>query len=328
MKTEDKALRIGTWFLVFALAVRFIGGSLLSDIHALRENPGLSSLLLYLGTGRVFTPDETTEPPEATHSTAPPTEPPPRAFSPEDASLVAIQNHPGYPVDVQAMLQQPLQWLLTDAQPTVLIIHSHTCESYENTEGYLPTVDYRTLDEDYNMISVGAHLAKALKERGISVIHDTTVHDYPSYDNAYKLSRKTVAQYLQQYPSICLVLDIHRDAYENAAGQQVSNTITIDGQSSAKLMIVAGTDAYGENHPQWRNNTAIAVKLQAVLEQRYPGLCRPLSIRSSAFNQDLSPGALLIEVGTAGDTRQEALTAAGFLAEGIAALAGGSGSLA
>jgi stage II sporulation protein P len=68
----------------------------------------------------------------------------------------------------------------------------------------------------------------------------------------------------------------------------------------------------------------LAVKLQAVLQRLYPGLCRNLTVRSSAFNQDLSPGALLIEVGTAGDTRQDALYAAELLADGIAELSHGS----
>ena len=89
-------------------------------------------------------------------------------------------------------------------------------------------------------------------------------------------------------------------------------------------MLVAGTDGYGEGHTNWQENLSVAVKLQAVLEKQYPGLCRDLSIRSSAFNQDLSSGALLIEVGTAGDTRQQALAAVTFLADGIARLAYGT----
>ena len=204
------------------------------------------------------------------------------------------------------------------------ILHSHTCESYENTEGYVPSGFYRTRDENCNMISIGKHLAQCLEKQGVSVIHDTTVHDYPSYNDAYKLSRQTVQRYLEQYPTISLVLDIHRDAYEDSNGNQLSSTVSIDGVTASKLMIVAGTNGYDEGHPDWRENLSVAVKLHAVLEKSYPGLCRSLAIRSSAFNQDLSPGSLLIEVGTAGDTRQQALAAAEFLADGIAQLSQGS----
>jgi stage II sporulation protein P len=174
------------------------------------------------------------------------------------------------------------------------------------------------------MISIGKHLAQCLEKQGVSVIHDTTVHDYPSYNDAYKLSRQTVQRYLEQYPTISLVLDIHRDAYEDSDGNQLSSTVSIDGVTASKLMIVAGTNGYDEGHPDWRENLSVAVKLHAVLEKSYPGLCRSLAIRSSAFNQDLSPGSLLIEVGTAGDTRQQALAAAEFLADGIAQLSQGS----
>ena len=69
---------------------------------------------------------------------------------------------------------------------------------------------------------------------------------------------------------------------------------------------------------------ALAAKLHAQLEKRFPGICRPISFRTERFNQDLSAGALLIEVGAAGDTLEEALVAVGALAEGIADLALGT----
>lgn len=324
MKLEQKTLRICATVIVFACALRFFGSGMVQDVTALFLEPTVSSVLLYAGTGRVYHPPaaepatepETTSPPETAAS--------PLTFSQEDAALVEVTNHPGSSIDVPAMLVTPLAWDLTEEAPTVLILHSHACESYKNTEGYTPSGAYRTTEEAYNMVSIGTHLANCLRERGISVLHDTTLHDYPSYNDAYRLSRKTVQAYLEQYPSIRLVLDIHRDAYEDGNGNQLSSTVTIDGVTASRLMLVTGTNGYEEGHPNWRENLSMAVKLQAVLEKSYPGLCRSLSIRSSAFNQDLSPGALLIEVGTAGDTRQQALAAATFLADGIAQLSHGS----
>lgn len=323
MKIEQKVLRIGAAVILFACAVRFFGSGLVQDATALFLDPSVSSVLLYAGTGRVFPSAQTQQDPEP-ETTAPQKTPEIPVFSAEDADLVPVSNYAGGSIDIPAMLQAPLSWDLTEDAPTVLILHSHTCESYENTEGYTPSGAYRTREETYNMISIGQRLTDCLKAKGISVLHDTTVHDYPSYNDAYTLSRATAQSYLEEYPSIRLVLDIHRDAYEDANGNQLSSTVTIDGVTSSKLMLVAGTDGYGEGHPDWRENLSMAVKLQAILEKTYPGLCRPLAIRSSAFNQDLSPGALLIEVGTAGDTRQQALAAAEFLADGIAQLAHGS----
>lgn len=329
MKLEQKSLRIGGAVILLAVMLRFLSSGLFTNATELHMDSGLTSFLLYIGTGRVYSAEPSTDTPNTPEDTptepeSPLPQPKPQNFSASDASLVSVTNHPGYDIDVAAMLETPLIWDLTESSPTVLILHSHTCESYENTEGYTPSDPYRTMDERYNMVSIGKYLADCLRQKGISVIHDTTIHDYPSYDDAYPQSRKTVQKYLEEYPSISLVLDIHRDAYEDSSGNQARNTVTINGKASSKLMLVAGTNAYGQGHPNWEENLSMAVKLQTVLQQMYPGLCRNLTIRSSAFNQDLSPGALLIEVGTAGDTRQDALYAAQLLADGIAALAYGS----
>lgn len=329
MKPEQKSLRIGAAVIAFAVIMRFFGSGMAEDLTKLMIRWNFPAVMLYLGTGRVYhqyeappvdaPPAEQTESPQVTEP-----EPVQAVFGEEDALLVSLTNYPGYTLDVDTLLQQPLCWDLTIAEPTVLIYHSHTCESYENTENYIASDPYRTQDNRYNMVSVGAHLASRLEENGITVIHDTTVYDYPSYNDAYILSRKTVEEYLAEYPSICLVLDIHRDAYEDGSGNQARNTVNVNGVSSSRLMVLTGSNASGQGHTQWQENLSKAVKLQAVLERMYPGLCRPVTIRSTAFNQDMSPGALLIEVGTAGDTRQDALNAAGFLADGIVALAHGS----
>lgn len=329
MKTEEKVLRIGTAAIVFAVVLRLFAGGLYDKLTGWLVSDELTAILLYAGTGKVFRP---VSPPETAAPTEPPAEPEtptepemePATFSADDAVYVSLTNHAGYSFDTEQLLQSPLSWDLTGDEPTVLILHSHACESYENTEGYTPSAYYRTADTNYNMVSVGTHLAQCLEEKGIRVIHDTALHDGVSYNDAYKNSRAATKAYLEQYPSIRLVLDIHRDAYEDGKGNQASNTLTINGQKSARLMIVSGTDAFGEDHGNWSENLSTALKLQATLEKLYPGLCRPLSVRSSAFNQDLSPGALLIEVGTAGDERQAALQAAALLADGIAALAAGS----
>lgn len=327
MKPEEKCLRIGAAIILFAVFLRFAGSGFASDMTALFENPRFSSILLYAGTGRVYCVQSTDEPAsdgvqETVSEPAQLQDTP--VFSPEDAVLVSVTNYPGYDIDIPAMLEQPLTWDLTQSEPTVLIFHSHTCESYENTEGYDASDPYRTRDSRYNMISIGQHLAKCLQEKGISVIHDTTVHDFPSYNNAYSLSRETVKKYLAEYPAIRLVLDIHRDAYEDASGNQASDTVTVNGHEAARIMLVSGTDAGGYTHTAWRENLSVAVKLHTVLEKMYPGLCRDLTMRSYYFNQDLSPGALLVEVGTAGDTRQSALYAAELLADGIASLSCGA----
>ena len=301
-------------------------------LERLLSDPEAVSLLLYLETGRVvdLTPQQTetkpqeTEPAETTGVTQP--APMGLCFTEEDAALIQVSNFSHYNVDIPSLLSTRLQWDLTEDSPKVLILHTHATESYTQTAqfSYTPSAAYRTLDTGYNMIRVGQALKEALEQKGITVIHDTTLHDYPSYNDAYIQSRKTAQQWLTLYPSISLVIDLHRDAAGDSTVKQLSTGIVVDNTKTAQLMLVVGSNAGGRQHPNWKTNFALAAKLHAQLEKRFPGICRPISFRTERFNQDLSAGALLIEVGGAGDTLEEALAAAEFLAEGIWDLAFGT----
>ncbi len=333
MELEQRSIRIGASVIACMVVLRMLGAGLPQPLTTALSSPTVASFILYLQTGRVVRPTAPQTPVQNNTSSTEPTQPPAPAdpqtptvpvFSPQDASLVEIHNTCGYPVDIETLLQAPLTWDLTDEQPSVLILHSHGSESYTKTESYEESTDYRTLNADYNMVSVGRRLMQQLTASGIHVLHDETLHDYPSYDGSYENARTSIESYLKQYPSIRLVLDLHRDAMEDAAGNQLSYCTDINGTSVAKLMFVVGTDAGGLTHPNWQANMALAAKLHVQLARTYAGICRPISFRSQRFNQDLSAGAVLVEIGAAGNTRQEALAAADILAEAITALANGS----
>ena len=243
-------------------------------------------------------------------------------FSAEDARLVELYNTSGKQPDPDALLRQPLNWQLAGAEPTVLILHTHGSESYTPAdEPYTAISGYRTLDEAYNMLSIGDAVAAVLEENGIGVIHDRQLHDYPSYNGSYVHARKAISGYLEDHPEILLVLDLHRDA-SGSPGRQLRTEALVNGEVSAQLMLVMGT-----NYDSWEENLALAAKLHARLEQQHPGIMRPINLRSQRFNQDLSPGALLVEVGAAGNTRQEALIAVRELGKAIASLAAGTESI-
>ena len=313
---EQKALQVGTVVILLAVLLRLVGTR--QDLAR-----DAATALVFFGSGRLITqtePQETTIPPE---TEATPQDAVVPVFGQED--LVPVNS--AWDVDTLGLLQSPLRWDLRSDQPTVLILHTHATESFENTEGYPQTSPYRTLDENYNMVSVGTEVAAILEDAGIHVIHARTAHDYPDYNSAYGNARETIQKILQENPSICLVLDLHRDAAEDAQGQQVVETVNIDGAESARLMLVMGSDKGSLSHAQWQKNLSLAVKLQAQLERDAPGLCRPVQLVTARYNQDLSTGALLVEVGTAGNTRDQALQAARYLAQGIIALANGANIL-
>ena len=256
---------------------------------------------------------------------------PPMDYSPEPTlpvfdpeAEIEIKNTSGKTPDIPALLTAPLEWMLADSHPTVLILHSHTSESYERGNlDYEETADYRTLDERYNMLAVGDRVAQKLEEAGIGVIHDREFHDYPSYNSAYTSARKAIQAELKEHDGILLVLDLHRDAAEEA-GQQLPTAITMDGQRCARLMTVLGVGRNGLPNDQWQENLSLALKLQVQLERAAPGITRPISMRPQRFNQDLAPFSLLVEMGSAGDTLEEALRAADLLAACIVSLENGS----
>lgn len=333
MDLQKRFLQIGAAVITCALLFRF-GGSTLEHVTNALAKPEVASFFLFLETGRMIRPLEEpqtattvpTVPSTAPTSTQPAEEKTVAVFSDADVPLVEINNTSNYTADVAAFLQQPLAWDLTQDGPTVLILHTHGTESYANTENYTEYVPYRTLDPAYNIISIGQAISDRLTAGGIQVLHDTTAHDYPSYTDSYNHARNAIQSYLDEYPSIRLVLDIHRDSVEDESGQQISPTVPCNGEEAAQLMLVMGTDANGLIHPDWQENMALAVKLHAQLEKTCPGICRPLCLRTQRYNQDLSSGALLIEVGTAGNTRQEALAAAEVLSQSILDLAYGTDS--
>lgn len=312
---EQKVLQVCMTVLVVALLVRIAGTW---------EKEDVARTLLFISSGRMVTQELIQEPEKET-------EEPVR--SDQEAAAIPVfgesqqelvQVNADWPVDTLELLRQPLTWDLMGEEPTVLILHSHATESYEKEAQYTETSPYRTLDTDYNMVSVGARVAEILEAEGIRVIHDRTLHDYPSYNDAYGNARSAITDTLAEYPSVCLILDLHRDAAEDAGGNQKVSTVLVDDEPCANLMLVMGSDKGSLSYPNWERNLALAVKLQAQLEQTYTGLCKPIKLVTSRYNQDLSTGALLVEVGTAGNTHAQAIRAAEYLAEGIVALAKGA----
>ena len=325
MNWENWCFRIGAGAVIFALAIRLLSGGVAQAVVTTFASPNTAAALLFLETGRILRPAPTESlAPQSASATAPAEEKTVAVFAPEDADLVEVHSVCGYDTDLAGWLATPLSWELIKKEPTVLIIHSHGTESYRKTENYDEYTAYRTRDNQYNVVSVGEEIKKVLQAGGISVIHDTTRHDDPSYSKSYANARKSIQNYLEKYPSIQMVLDIHRDSVENKDGQQVHLTAKSSTETSAQLMMVVGTDV-NLKHPSWPENMALAVKLHAQLEKNTPGICRPISFRKQRFNQDLSRGAIIVEVGSAGNTRQEALLAGRLLAEGILDLAYGTG---
>ncbi|MCH5211386.1 MAG: stage II sporulation protein P [Oscillospiraceae bacterium] len=234
------------------------------------------------------------------------------------ATNIQIKNATQYSVDLGALCAQPLETILDKGDsPEVLIMHTHTTECYAGDE--MSGEGERTTNESYNVCAVGDIIAETLEGYGISVIHDKTIHDYPSYQGAYTRAMNTINSDLETYPNVKVVLDIHRDAYVYSDGTKLRVAANVNGSDTAQVMLVLGTDSMGLYHPYWRSNLSLATKIQSAAEIMYPGLMRPIDLRSERFNMHATKGSILIEIGSNGNSLAEAKSSAGYIGNAIAA---------
>lgn len=233
-----------------------------------------------------------------------------------DADLRAAVTTPSLPFDVE----------VNSDEPQVLILHTHATETYQTWPDlvYDPDFTARTQNTVLNMCVVGEKMAEVLNAAGINTLHDTTLHDSPSYTESYDRSYATTQAYLEKYPSIKVVLDVHRDAIEDSDGTRVKPLCTVGGEDTAQVMIIAGCDNGSSiSLPNWRLNLRFAAAWEEAMESRTPGLTRPVMCAYRYYNQDLTTGSLLIEIGGHANTVAEAVRAGQYAAEALAVLLGG-----
>jgi len=237
---------------------------------------------------------------------------------------VCINNRSDHTFD-ETLFDGTFAAALSDTgEPQVLILHTHGSEAYTMPAGqdYTASGECRTTDNSCNVTRVGEELKAVLEEAGICVLHDTTLHDYPEYSGAYGRSLAAAEDYLEQYPSIAFVLDIHRDAIYDTEGNPYKVVSPVAGVNTAQMSFVIGTDGGGLDHPYWQDNLRLAAAVQQALAEKYPTLMRPITVRNSRYNQHLTPGCLLVEMGAAGNSLEEALLSARLLGEALAEVLG------
>ena len=236
-----------------------------------------------------------------------------------------LLNETPYAPDLAALLQWDVSLRSSAAEgPRVLILHTHTSEGYlpagsAYIEGAIGDAVY-TKNSEQNVISVGETLCRILNEKGITAMQCTVMHDDPTLSGAYERSAETVRTYLERYPTIELVIDLHRDAVQSADGAYVRSEGIYDGEATAQVMAVVGTDANGTPFDNWQQNLALALQLRHALNQDGNSLGRPVYLRNASFYQELAPRALLLEIGSAANSPEEASRAAEAVGKALASL--------
>ena len=232
---------------------------------------------------------------------------------------MVITNNTSYELDLNSLASEGTSVKLASEGPQILIIHTHGSEAYTPSiaDGYTSSDNYRTEDAEYSVIRVGDELASCLQSYGLSVIHDKNIYDYPSYTGSYGKSQEAIKKYLEEYPGISVVLDVHRDAIGD--GDVVYKTIAeANGKPCSQLMLLVGTGENGLEHPNWQENLKFALYLQSAVVTKYPSLARPIALKKERYNQHLTTGSLILEVGSSGNTLSEALNAVRLFADAVA----------
>lgn len=237
-----------------------------------------------------------------------------------DGHNFSIRNTTSYDIDVDGLLEGDLPFEFEDSrQVQVLIVHTHTCESYmtDDSDVYPQSFYPRTTNNELNVYAVGEIIKEKLKEKGIGVVHAKEQHDSPSYDGAYDRSYSTIQKYLEKYKGIKVVIDLHRDSMTQEDNTKLKPVFEYDGKKGAQIMIMSGYGANDSDFPTWEGNLAFAIKLQEKCESMYPDMMRPLYFGDFTYNMNANSGSLLIEFGTDANTLDEAKYSAGLFANAL-----------
>ena len=227
---------------------------------------------------------------------------------------VYIKNASNKTLDAAALAEPGFAAKLTDSAPQVLILHTHGSEAYTMPAGreYVSTGTCRTANTTCNAVRVGDEIASVLSAYGISVLHDRTLYDDPLYEGAYGRSVEGIEAYQEKYPSLTFILDIHRDAVEDAQHRQYK-LVSLEDPHAAQLSFIMGS-----NHDGWEENLKLAIAVAEAIKADYPTVMRPITLRNSNYNQHKSLGSMLVEVGAAGNSLEEALFSARIFAAAFA----------
>lgn len=230
---------------------------------------------------------------------------------------IYLKNNTELKVDLKSLfLAKTGYHIEKNGSPQVLILHTHATESYMPTSrDYYTNKDVtRSTDNSKNMVAIGEIVTKKLNAKGINTLHSKTQHDYPSYNESYSRAADTICSYKRKYKDLKVVIDIHRDAISDGKTDKIKLTKDINGKPAAQIMLVMGSQSGGvKNFPNYKENLKLAVKIQSKAEQMYPGLARSICLMSKNYNESLTNGSVLIEIGTDANSFEEAKYSAELL---------------
>lgn len=200
--------------------------------------------------------------------------------------------------------------------PTVLIYHTHATEAFLQTDDYTyeESAEWRTKDNEKNIVRVGEALKSELEALGFNVIHDTANVEPPEITSAYSRSLDV----MKSYEDVDIYIDVHRNAAEVGVS---GNTVDVGGKACAKMFFVVGTGVgtyEGEYDiaPDWKANYILARSVQHNVSKHALGIMKPIRTKVGRHNQHMGL-CLLIEIGNNANTMQEAFNSVPYFAAAL-----------
>lgn len=194
--------------------------------------------------------------------------------------------------------------------PQILIYHTHSQEAFADS---VPG------DVSTTIVGAGEYLAYILEEEyGYEVLHHVASYDTQQHNYAYSYAEPEIRKLLEEYPSIQVVIDLHRD--EMAEGTRL--VTQVNGQPTAQFMFFNGLSYLNElgridylSNPNLKENLAFSFQMQMTVNAYYPGLARRIYLKGYRYNMHLTGKYLLIELGAQNNTVQEIRNACHPLAD-------------
>ena len=238
-------------------------------------------------------------------------------------NATALQNDTEYAVNMEAIakaadLRAPES---IAGEPLVLIVHTHGTEGFSADGSTFYSEEYnvpRTEDVSQNVVAVGKHLAETLNKKGIPTLHCETMHDKESYIAAYDRSAESIRTYLERYPSIRYVFDVHRDSLIRSDLTKLRPVTLHQGEPTAQIMMIIGSGEKSGIDYDWQANLILAEAIQKRLVADTLGVARQLYLRGATYNQQYAAYGLLLEIGACGNSLAEAKNAATAFADAFA----------
>jgi stage II sporulation protein P len=201
----------------------------------------------------------------------------------------------------------------TGGRKIVYVYSTHNRESwYSETKPVGTSVDH----PKRNISLVSKRLAEALNERGIGTeyneedIYQKLLDKKLDYALSYAESLRAVKAATQRNRELYYFFDLHRDTAPRS-----KTTVTINGKTYARVLMIIG-----KRNKNYEKNEQFATELHHLMEKMYPGLSRGVMEKGAKtdhgeYNQSISPGSLLMEIGGTSNTLQESLNTAEALAD-------------